>query len=148
MRKFIKRLLFGLLFLVILVIILAFIFLPSIAEKQRNTFIKDSHFVPSKEAQELHPRLLIADMHSDLLLWKRNPLKRKNYGHTDIPRLIEGNVALQTFAAVTKSPKGQNYDQNDDKSDNITLLAVVHLWPPKTWGSLKERALYQAKKGE
>ena len=29
-------------------------------------------------------------------------------------------------------------------SDNITLLAIANRWPPKTWSSLLERALYQS----
>jgi len=63
----------------------------------------------------------------------------------DLPRLIEGNVALQVFTAVTKSPAGQNYEANAaDAFDTITPLAMAQLWPPRTWGSLTERALYQA----
>ena len=30
--------------------------------------------------------------------------------------------------------------------DNITLLAVAQMWPIRTWGSLYERAVYQAEK--
>lgn len=64
----------------------------------------------------------------------------------DLPRLAEGNVALQLFSSVTKTPKDQNYDGNSDKSDNITLLAIAQLQPVKTWKSLFERSLYHAKK--
>ncbi len=63
----------------------------------------------------------------------------------DLPRLIEGNVAVQVFTAVTKSPAGQNYDENSSEAmDNITLLALAQAWPPATWSSLTERALHQA----
>jgi len=85
------------------------------------------------------------DWHSDSLLWNRNLLKRSNYGHMDIPRLAEGNVAIQMFTVVTKSPKGQNYESNTADSDNITTLAIAQLWPPAAWSSLYERALYQSR---
>ena len=88
----------------------------------------------------------MADLHSDFLLWSRDPLKRANRGHTDLPRLVEGNVALQVFSTVTKSPRGQNYETNSGDTDNITPLAVLQLWPPSTWRSLAARALYQARR--
>jgi membrane dipeptidase len=50
------------------------------------------------------------------------------------------------FTAVTKFPKGQNYEKNTGEFDNITLLAVTQLWPISTWNSLASRALYQAEK--
>jgi microsomal dipeptidase-like Zn-dependent dipeptidase len=62
----------------------------------------------------------------------------------DLPRLAAGNVAVQGFSVVTKSPRALNYERNDDASDNLTLLGLVQLWPPRTWNSLLQRALYQA----
>jgi microsomal dipeptidase-like Zn-dependent dipeptidase len=90
--------------------------------------------------------LFIADLHSDSLLWKRNLLQLSGVGHMDLPRLRAGNVALQVFSATTKSPAGLNYDTNDARSDDITKLAIVSLWPPRTWSSLYERAVYQLDK--
>src|SRR5262245_25419052 len=84
-------------------------------------------------AQALHATLDVADMHADSLLWKRDLLQRSDRGHVDLPRLIEGHVALQVFSSVTKSPKGQNYDANDSGTDNITLLTMVDLQPIRTW---------------
>jgi membrane dipeptidase len=63
-----------------------------------------------------------------------------------LPRLIEGNVALQVFSSVTKTPKHQNYDANSGDTDNITLLTIAQLQPPKTWTSLLERSLFHARK--
>ncbi|QLC23333.1 peptidase M19 [Parasphingopyxis sp. CP4] len=102
----------------------------------------------SEAAEALHERLIIADLHSDTLLWKRNMLNRATRGHMDLPRLQEGNVALQVFSSVTKSPAGQNYDSNSADSDNITLLAIGQLQPIRTWTSLVERSLYHAEKME
>jgi microsomal dipeptidase-like Zn-dependent dipeptidase len=102
----------------------------------------------SERAVELHKKLLVSDMHADSLLWKRDLLERGSRGHVDIPRLIDGNVALQAFTIVTKTPYvwKMNIERNDDKGDNITILAIVERWPTATWTSLTQRALYQARK--
>jgi microsomal dipeptidase-like Zn-dependent dipeptidase len=59
---------------------------------------------------------------------------------------VEGHVAVQAFTVVTKTPRGMNIEANAGDSDNITLLSVLEMWPPRTWGSLAERALFQADK--
>jgi microsomal dipeptidase-like Zn-dependent dipeptidase len=100
----------------------------------------------SAEAIALHKTLNIVDLHSDTLMWKRNVLDRAERGHMDLPRLVEGNVALQVFSSVSKTPKGQNYDANGADSDNITLLAVAQMQPVRTWTSLLERSLWHATK--
>lgn len=111
-----------------------------------NAVINRPPYVASEKARALHQKLFIADLHADSLLWKRNLLERGARGHVDIPRLIEGNVALQAFTVVTKTPRGMNIESNDADTDNITLLAIASRWPVATWSSLKERALYQAGK--
>jgi len=45
---------------------------------------------------------------------------------------------------VTKTPRNMNIEANTGDTDNITLLAILQAWPPRTWGSLAERALHQA----
>jgi microsomal dipeptidase-like Zn-dependent dipeptidase len=119
---------------------------PGMLEKFMNTVLEHPPYKISQAAQKKHDGLIIMDWHSDSLLWNRNLLKRSNYGHMDIPRLAEGNVALQMFTVVTKSPKGQNYESNTADSDNITMLAIAQLWPSATWSSLYERALYQSRR--
>ena len=101
----------------------------------------------SAEAVALHKTLTIVDLHSDSLMWNRDITERASRGHMDVPRLQDGNVALQLFSSVTKTPKGQNYDGNSDKTDNITLLTIAQLQPVKTWGLLTERSLYHAERG-
>lgn len=100
----------------------------------------------SERAIALHRTLTIVDLHSDTLMWKRDMMERANRGHMDMPRLQDGNVALQVFSSVTKTPKGQNYDANGADSDNITLLTIAQLQPMRTWGSLLERSLWHAEK--
>ncbi len=119
---------------------------PPIIERSHNEIIPHPSYRISIPAQSLHDSLTIADLHSDSLLWDRDMLERREFGHVDIPRLVEGNVALQVFTAVTKTPSGRNYVANSADSDQITLLAVAQLWPVSTWNSLVERALYQSRK--
>jgi len=102
----------------------------------------------SERALALHRTLRIADLHDDLLLWDRDPLQLGSSGHTDVTRLVEGNVAVEVFSTVTKTPKGQNYERNSAASDNITLLAVASRWPFRTWNSRLQRALHEADKLE
>jgi len=53
----------------------------------------------------------------------------------------------ECFSAVTKSPKGLNFGENAaDAPDDITTLAMAQLWPLRTWGSIYERAAYQAQR--
>ncbi|UWQ89391.1 membrane dipeptidase [Rhodobacteraceae bacterium M382] len=124
-----------------------FAFAPGYVERSRNVVKPHDPYPISTSAQALHDSMVIGDWHADPLLWNRDLTQRGTRGQVDIPRLIEGNVALQVFTAVTKSPAGQNYDHNEtDAMDNITLLAVGQLWPIRTWGSLLQRALYQAER--
>lgn len=116
---------------------------PAEAEKRMNAVAPRPILVGAR-ARALHARLLVADLHADTLLWDRDVLRRGSRGHVDVPRLAEGGVALQVFTVVTKSPKNLNIDRNDDRSDDITLLAVAQRWPPATWRSLRARALHQA----
>lgn len=120
--------------------------LPGKVESGQNVNLPHDPYVVSDRARALHESLFVADLHSDSLLWKRDLLERSEIGHMDLPRLREGNVALQVFSATTKSPKGQNYESNTAESDNITLLAIASFWPPRTWNSIYERAVYQLEK--
>jgi microsomal dipeptidase-like Zn-dependent dipeptidase len=119
---------------------------PGIVERGMNKVVATPLPMISDRAKALHSRLSIADMHADTLLWKRNLLDPAKRGQVDLPRLETGNVALQVFSSVTKTPKDQNYDSNGADSDNITLLTVAQLQPPRTWSSLLERSLWHAEK--
>lgn len=141
-----KRVLLTLLALVVVGAIAFFSLAPAYVERGLNPLrMRDGGWPVSAEAQALHDRLVIGDWHSDALLWDRNILKRVERGHTDVPRLLDGNVAVQVFTTVTKSPRGQNYDQNSTEApDNITPLFIGQLRPIRSWFSLRERALVQA----
>ena len=131
----------------LLVLLLVFFGLvPRLVECTLNRVEAPAPSSVSIQARELHGNLEIVDLHADSLLWGRDLLERGSRGHADVPRLIEGNVALEVFTAVTKSPRGLNYERNDANSDNIFWLALAQRWPPSTWNSLTARALFLAKR--
>ena len=120
--------------------------LPPYVESRMNRVIGPQPPTASARAAALHKTLQIADMHADTLMWRRDLLLRGDRGQVDVPRLTDGNVALQILSSVTKTPKGQNYDANGADSDNITLLTIAQGQPSRTWGSLIERSLWHAEK--
>ena len=134
------------LLLVVLAIVAAFAIVPGQVDADMNRVLTANPPTPSATATALHQQLFVADLHADQLLWARDPLTRASRGHFDVPRLQEGNVALQVFSVVTKSPRGINYDRNTDETDNILLLAIAQRWPMATWRSLRARALHQARR--
>lgn len=141
-----KKILWGVLIVLLLGAIGFFGFAPGIVEGSMNKVVPVKLPAPTAEAKALHASLQIADMHADTLMWRRSLLERSNTGQVDLPRLLAGNAALQVFSSVTKTPKGQNYDSNSDATDNITLLTIAQLQPPATWSSLLERSLFHARK--
>ena len=100
----------------------------------------------SAQAQALHKRLQIVDLHADPLLWRRDLTKAHSRGHVDLPRMEAGNVALQVFSSVSKVPRGLNYDRNRADSDSITFLTIAQLQPTRTWDSPLHRSLFHAEK--
>ncbi|MGG5872614.1 dipeptidase [Pseudomonas peli] len=133
--------------LIILLIAAGSVFaLPSLLDRKMNSVESPAPYPASESANQLHQQLFIADLHDDVLLWERDLLKRYDFGHSDLPRMLEGRVGLQVFSTVTKTPRGINYERNSGETDNITLLAMAQRWPKETWDSLLQRALYQAHK--
>src|SRR5574342_778150 len=123
----------------------AFTLLPGALDRALNRVVGSPSPEPSSRARALYASLRVADLHADALLWDRDLGRRLGHGHVDLPRLIEGNVALQVFGVVTQSPVGQNFQRNEsDAPDQITLLAVLQRWPRATWTSRLARALHQA----
>lgn len=141
-----KKVLISAAVLMVAFIFVFFIFLPYFIDSKFNYGYAKPPYKVSPQAAALHKTLFIADMHNDSLLWSRDFLKKNSRGYIDLPRMQEGNIALQNFMAVTKTPRGMNFDKNDDKTDNITALAIAECWPVSSWFSLKERALYEARK--
>lgn len=127
-------------------LILFFLMVPPLVERSMNRLTAPTAQPAAlrKDAAALHRTLRVVDLHADSLLWGRDLNARGSRGHVDIPRMLEGNVALQIFTAVTKTPRGLNYERNRADSDTIIWLALAQHWPPRTWNDLTERALFLA----
>jgi membrane dipeptidase len=138
MKKFLKILLF------ILIIAIAgfFLFVPRYLDQTSNKVTQSGAPVKNDWYDSIP---FIADLHCDELLWDRNLLKKIDYGHVDVPRMQQANMAFQVFTIVSKVPAGINIEQNDDKSDQIALLSFAQLRPVSNWFSIKARALNQCK---
>jgi microsomal dipeptidase-like Zn-dependent dipeptidase len=141
-----RRIAIGGVGVVVLGVVLIFVLGPSRLERSMNVVLPHSPHPVSAEAKRMHRGLVVADWHADSLLWRRDLLERGERGQVDVPRLLEGNVAIQMFTAVTRTPRGMTYEDNRAEGDNITLLVLLQRWPPRTWASLTERALYQAER--
>ena len=105
MKRFLKWL--GILCVILLIggfIILSQIVWPKV-DADMNPVRPHKSYPVSQAAKALHDDLWIADLHTDSLLWRRNPAKHQAHGHVDLPRLRKGGVEFQIFSAVTKSPK-------------------------------------------
>ncbi|UCH22786.1 MAG: membrane dipeptidase, partial [Deltaproteobacteria bacterium] len=106
----------------------------------------DPPYKTTPAAARFHQTLTVVDLHADTLLWNRDLLQRASRGHVDLPRLKEGNVAIQVFGVVTGVPFPLSMDNNRDGYDIIGLLASWQRWPPETHDSRLQRALLQAEK--
>src|ERR1051326_3963880 len=130
--------------LLVAILVVTWLLLPGIVERRFNRTLHPPPYQPSAQAQALHRTLTVADLHADSLLWGRNLLRRSSRGHIDLPRLADGNVSMQSFTVVTTAPRNLNIYQNSDSTDLIRYIAMFEGWPPRTWNSPKQRALYQA----
>ena len=139
-----RRIALGSAAFLLIVLLAGFIVLPGMVDRRMNTIAEAPHLVISDSARALHARLFVADMHTDELLWGRDLLQRIDHGHVDLPRMRDGNVALQVFSAVTQTPRDMNYDRNTAETDNILLLALVQRWPLAALRSRRARAIHQA----
>ena len=122
-----------------------FLLAPQWVDRNANQVMGNPGRAPTAETRAFHQQLIVGDLHADSALWGKDLLRRNTWGQVDLPRLIEGGATLQMFTTVTKSPRGQNYEQNaTDAADNITLLAMAQRWPAETHDSLFARAMLQA----
>jgi membrane dipeptidase len=135
------------LLVVLALLLLFFSVVPALVDRALNRVAGAKPPAPSERAEALFTTLRVVDLHADPLLWQRDLGRRLAHGQVDLPRLVEGNVALQVFGIVTQSPAGQNFERNEaDAPDTITLLVVAQRWPLATWRSRLARAEHQAAK--
>ena len=146
MKKFVKILSLILGIVVAGFLIFFFFFAAAFVERSLNPIIARPPYQVSERARILHEKLFVADMHADALLWNRDLNEDSPIAHVDVPKLLRGNVSLQAFTVVTKTPRGLNIERNDDSTDNIFLLALTQRQPVENLFSLTKRTLWQAKK--
>ena len=140
----IKKILLGLLALIIIALfIVVFVVADRVDASFNTTYIEKPYDFTERSVKLLNSFDFIGDLHCDAMMWQRNMNKRHNFGHVDIPRLQEANVAFQAFTMVTKSPDGLNNDTNDADSDRITGLVIGQAKPISSWFSLFGRAMNQ-----
>ncbi len=144
MKKILKILLFILAILLAGFLIFFFFFAASVVEKSLNPVINKPPYQVSEQAKNLHEKLFVADLHADSLLWNRDLLEDSSIAQVDVPKLLRGNVALQAFTVVTKTPRNLNIERNTDETDNIFWLALAQKQPLENLSSLTKRAVYQA----
>src|SRR5262245_1544996 len=98
--------------IVVVLGLLLFVIAPRVIDARANRVLQDPPYRASEEARAMLARLFVVDLHADSLLWVRKLGRQHSRGHVDVPRLIEGNVALQGFTIVTKVPWGLNIEKN------------------------------------
>jgi len=108
-------------------------------ERRMNPVLPQPSTPVSPRAAGLHATLRVADLHADSLLWGRDLNVRGPRGSVDVPRLLEGNIALQVLAMPVKTPRGLNIERNADTSDNVLALALAKRWPRATWTRMLPR---------
>lgn len=117
---------------------------PHLLMTMANTVVERGPYTVSEEARAFHEGLLVCDMHADTFMWVRDPVAPSRAGHIDLPRLEAGGSALQIFAAATSCPMGMNFRSTPRAFDMLTPLVFLQGWPPATWSSLLQRAVYMA----
>lgn len=98
----------------------------------------------SARARALFASSRVVDLHADSLLWGRDLAARNARGAVDLPRLLEGNVALQAFTLVTTVPWRMRLRGNAGDGGAIDLLAFAERWPARARRDPLARAVYQA----
>jgi len=143
MKRF-KTIIWRILTILVFLLIIATLILPASLDKKFNPVKIEGPYTVSTAAQELYNSLdFVADLHCDALLWKRDLLKRHDYGSVDIPRMLEAQMSLQAFTIVTKAPKNMNFDNNTGDTDQITIPYILQRRPINSWTNLTNRAIAQ-----
>ena len=120
------------------------LFGPTLFDRAANRVYESPPYAVSERGRRLYQELFVVDLHADSLLWERDLGQRLEHGAVDIPRLVAGNVAIESFFIVTKTPWITTVDRTPADSDAITTLVAAQDWPEATRDSLLARALHQA----
>jgi len=139
----IRRLVLVLALLLLAAFIAAWFLLPPYFEKKMAGVIGPPVEI-SANARRLHSTLRVTDLHADALIWKRDLLARNARGQVDVPRLQEGNVAVQLFTVPTVFSAKRANRSRGTGLNTLTLASVLRPDWPKAWFRLDARAFQQA----
>lgn len=134
----------GLIILLLGGVLFYFLLVPPLFDILVNRTRLRKPYKISADAQALHGTLDVVDLHCDALICSRNLLKRSSYGHVDIPRMKEGNVAIQIFTIPTRTPVREGVPWIPTDLDALTFQVIAQRWPLAAWTSTVERALFCA----
>ena len=135
-----KKILLAILAVLVVAAIVFFTFGPKYIDTSMNKVSMSTAGISNGGYDSL---TFIADLHCDMLLWDRDFFSNNDYGHVDLPRMQQANMAFQAFTIVSKTPRGINIERNSAETDQIGLLSFMQLRPPSAWFSIKARALHQ-----
>jgi Zn-dependent dipeptidase, microsomal dipeptidase homolog len=119
-------------------------------DRALNKVSKGAGTDPQPTTSALFQSLFIADLHADTLATDRDIFTTDAAdpaGHVDLPRLQQGNVALQAFTVFTDTPlpRPETGCVSGDDTNFAAILQAIQLRPPATWFSQAESALHQAR---
>jgi membrane dipeptidase len=110
-----------------------------------RTTLKRPYSISSR-AVALHQALFVVDLHCDALLANRDLFMKSRLGHVDIPRLLEGNMAIQVFSIPTVAPVRAGIPWIPTEMDAMGMLFSALGWPSHTRKSTLERALHACRR--
>ncbi len=119
---------------------------PGWVEAQHCPVVAGHSVAVAPVAARIHADAFVADLHADSIFWDRDLVERGRRGQADLPRFSDGRVALQVFSTVTHVPPDPGTWRIAPSMDRMTPLIVASGWPPRTWRSRLERALFQAER--
>jgi membrane dipeptidase len=105
----------------------------------------EPHVLPlvSDHARSLHHASFVLDMHADTALMGRDLLELSEFGHVDLPRLVQGGVGLQFFTIPTKVPYSRDIHTTRESDPDVLRLLGTIRWGPLRRTDLFRRAMVQ-----
>ena len=114
-------------------------------DRMANRVVRGNAEPVSEDTSSFHDGCFIADLHADICLWRRDLMRKNSRGHVDLPRLQEGNVALQFVTVPTKLVISRRFPRVFFR-DLFFWGAFMSLQRPDTWFSTAARVRLQLRR--
>ena len=111
-------------------------------DRMANRVVRGNAEPISEDTSSFHDGCFIADLHADVCLWRRDLMRKNRRGHVDLPRIREGNVALQFVTVPTKLVISRRFPRAFFR-DLFFWGAFMSLQHPSTWFSTTARVRLQ-----